>query len=277
MRETNDPGIHAILKYVTDRISMQPEIGLVLGSGLGALADEIVDPVIIPTSEIPQYPHSTVPGHAGRLVFGELQGVPVMVVQGRIHFYEGYPMSDVVIPARLMAAIGVKCMVVTNAAGGMGDHLDPGDLMLITDHVNFMGTNPLIGQKWGFDQFPDMSRCYDPDLRNVLKKVAEEQDIELKEGVLGAFTGPTYETATEVKFLKMIGAHAACMSTVPEVIAAARLRMPTVGVSCVTNKATGISDMPLTHAEVTETAAKVEKKFKGLLRSSLPALKAAMD
>ncbi|MCB2197778.1 purine-nucleoside phosphorylase [bacterium] len=272
MRETNDPGIRAAHDYVAERIPETPRLGLILGSGLGSFADEVSNPVVIPTGEIPGYPVSTVPGHAGRLVFGRIDDVPVVVVQGRVHFYEGYPMEQVVMPARLVAALGVTVLVVTNASGAMGDHLDPGDLMSITDHINMMGTNPLIGQTWGFDRFPDMSMAYHPELRKRLHAVAEQEGIKLKEGVLGGFMGPTYETSAEVRFLKSIGADAACMSTIPEVIASARLKLPVVGVSCITNKATGISPTPLTHEEVTETAAKVEMKFRRLLRAAVPEL-----
>jgi len=272
MRDTRDPEIKVTADYVAERIKREPVLALVLGSGLGAFADEVKDPVIIPTKEIPGYPESTVEGHAGKLVAGEIDGVFVLVVQGRVHFYEGYPMSQVVVPTRLCAALGAKALVVTNAAGGMGDHLEPGDLMAISDHVNMMGTNPLIGQTWGFDRFPDMSDAYNKELRDVLHKVADNESIELKDGVLGGFMGPTYETVSEVRFLRSIGADAACMSTIPEVITAARLKLKAVGVSCITNKATGISKTPLTHEEVTETAAMVADKFKRLLRKSVPAL-----
>lgn len=276
MRDTRDPGVQEAARYVAARIGGEPVLGLVLGSGLGSFAEEVADPVVIPTTDIPGYPKSTVPGHAGRLVAGEIDGVFVLVVQGRVHFYEGYPMELVVKPTRLVAALGAKALVVTNAAGGMGDHLEPGNLMAITDHINMMGTNPLIGQTWGFDRFPDMSRAYDPVLRKTLHDVADAENITLKDGVLGGFMGPTYETAAEVRFLKGIGADAACMSTIPEVIAAARLKLPAVGISCITNKATGISKTPLTHEEVTETAARVETTFRRLLRKAVPELANAL-
>lgn len=272
MQPKPDEEIRPAAEYVKERVDTPPTLALVLGSGLGAFADEVEDAVAIPTPEIPGYPRSTVEGHAGRLVFGKVGGAQVMVVQGRVHFYEGYPMADVVKPVRLAAALGARGLVVTNASGGISEELEPGDLMAICDHVNLMGTNPLIGQDWGYERFPDMSRAYDPDLRKVLYRVAGEERIQLKEGVLGAWTGPTYETAAEVKFLQSIGVSAACMSTVPEVITAARLRLRTVGVSCITNMATGISDTPLTHEEVTETAARVEDKFRGLLRAAVPEL-----
>ncbi|MBZ0266206.1 purine-nucleoside phosphorylase [bacterium] len=272
MRVTNDQELINTVSHVEDRIETQPRIGFILGSGLGIFADEVENPVVISTTELPDYPVSTVPGHAGRLVSGTIDGVPVLVVQGRVHYYEGYPIAKVAYPVRLLAALGCEAMVVTNASGGMGDHLEPGDLMLITDHINLMGVNPLVGQRWGFDTFPDMSRAYDPTLRGVVKDVAERESITLKEGVLGAWSGPTYETAAEVQLLKMIGVHAACMSTVPEVIAAARLRLPVVGVSCITNYATGISTTPLTHHEVTETAGRVADSFKRLLHQSTVAM-----
>lgn len=273
MRETHDPAVLPAIEQIQKLTGGEtPELALVLGSGLGSFAEDASDPIIVPTTEIDGYPRSTVAGHAGRLVFGTVDGVRVMIVQGRIHFYEGYPMEKVVWPVRISAALGVKALVVTNASGGIGDHLEPGDLMAISDHVNMMGTNPLIAQEWGFDRFPDMSRAYDPDLRKALHKVALEQDIKLKDGVLGGWTGPTYETAAEVQLLKANGVHAACMSTIPEVIAAARLKLPTCGVSCITNKATGISETPLTHEEVQETAARVENTFRKLLRAAVPEL-----
>jgi len=270
MRDTRDPEIQEAAEFVYDKMGGSPDLTLVLGSGLGAFAEDVSDPIIVPTTEVPGYPASTVAGHAGRLVGGTIDGVRVLVIQGRVHFYEGYPMEKVVYPVRIAAALGSKGLVVTNAAGGIGDHLEPGDLMAITDHVNMMGTNPLIGQSFGFDRFPDMSRAYDPDMRKVLHKVAIEQDIKLKDGVLGGWTGPTYETAAEIQFLRQIGVSAGCMSTIPEVITAARLKLPTCGISCITNKATGISPTPLTHEEVQETAARVESIFRKLLKAAVP-------
>ncbi len=271
MRNTNDPGILKTAEYVLDKIKIEPEIGLILGSGLGAFANEVEDAVVLSTRDIPGYPASTVEGHAGKLVSGKINNVRVLVVQGRVHFYEGYPMEQIAVPTRLIAALGAKAMIVTNAAGGMGDHLEPGDLMAISDHINMMGTNPLIGQNWGFDRFPDMSDAYDEELRGILHQVAERSGIILKNGVLGGFMGPTYETKAEVKFLRTIGADAACMSTIPEIISAARLRLRAIGVSCITNLATGISETPLTHEEVTETAAKVEESFRTLLKETVSA------
>ncbi len=277
MRDTRDSEIHRVRDYVAGKIGDEPVLGLILGSGLGSFAEEVDNPDIIPTPEIPGYPKSTVEGHAGRLVAGKVEGVPVMVVQGRVHYYEGYPIHQVVIPVRLIAALGVRAMVVTNAAGAVGEGYDPGDLMAITDHVNMMGANPLIGQNWGFDRFPDMTRAYDPGLREVLRQVAGRERIPLKEGVLGGWMGPSYETAAEVRFLRMIGVHAACMSTIPEVITAARLKLPVLGISCLTNYATGLSDEPLSHDDVTRTAAKVEDTFRRLLRTAVPELAKATE
>lgn len=272
MRNTNDPEIQGCVEFVEKQLKAAPELAFILGSGLGSFANEVENPVIIPTETIPGYPVSTVPGHAGRLVAGTIEGVQVLVLQGRVHFYEGYPIHKVVYTVRLCAALGVKGLVVTNASGGVGDHLNPGDLMVIRDHVNLMGVNPLVGQNWGFDRFPDMTNAYHPELIKCLEATAESISVELKEGILGAWSGPTYETASEVRLLKQLGVTAACMSTVPEVITAARLKLPVAGISCITNKATGQSDQPLTHEEVTETAAKVEQQFKGLLRASVKPL-----
>jgi purine-nucleoside phosphorylase len=274
MRDTSDPAIQPTLDAVFDRLQVHPRIALVLGSGLGGFADRVEEARTLPTSEIPGYPRSTVAGHAGRLVAGRVEGVEVLVMQGRVHFYEGYPMEQVVLPVRLAAALGAEALVLTNAAGGVGEELAPGDLMAITDHVNLMGTNPLIGQSWGFDRFPDMSRAWDPDLTAALRGAAEAESIELKRGVLGAWTGPTYETASEVKLLRQIGVDAACMSTVPEAIAAARLRLRTCGVSCITNYATGVTDQPLSHDEVQETADRVAETFQRLLTAAIPAIAA---
>ncbi len=276
MRDTNDPEILTAARYVADQIKIDPTIAFVLGSGLGSFADEVENPVIIPTEQIQDYPISTVPGHAGRLVAGKIDNVNVIIVQGRVHYYEGYPISKVVFPVRLLAALGIKTLVVTNASGGIGDHLEPGDLMLITDHINLMGVNPLVGQIFGFDRFPDMSDAYNKNLGSVMHQVAKNNGIVLKEGILGGWSGPSYETAAEVRMLKSLGVSAACMSTIPEVIAASRLKLPAVGVSCITNKGTGLSDQPLTHDEVTEVAGQVEQKFRGLLRAAVPALAEAV-
>ncbi len=270
MRDTRDPGIQDVVSFVADRIKLEPEVALVLGSGLGSFAEDVQDKVVIPTGEIPGYPVSTVEGHAGRIVAGTVDGVKVLVFQGRVHYYEGYPMAQVVFPVRLAAALGSKALIVTNAAGGLGDGFEAGDLMLITDHINLMGTNPLIGQTWGFERFPDMTRAYHPDLQAAIRAAAQGENIELRHGILGGWSGPTYETLSEVRMLKLLGVSAACMSTIPEIIAAARVKLPACGVSCITNLAAGLTDQPLTHDEVTEVAAKVEKKFHALIRAAVP-------
>ncbi len=270
MRDTRDPGIQSVARFVADKIQLEPEIALVLGSGLGSFAEDVEDKVVLPTNEIEGYPVSTVEGHAGKIVAGKVDGIKVLVFQGRVHYYEGYPMAQVVFPVRLAATLGVKALIVTNASGGLGDDFQPGDLMLITDHINLMGTNPLIGQTWGFDRFPDMSRAYHPELRAAIEQAALAQKIVLKHGILGGWSGPTYETVAEVRMLKQLGVSAACMSTIPEVITAARLKLPACGVSCITNLASGLSDKPLAHEEVTEVAALVEGKFHSLIRAAVP-------
>ncbi|MBD3165889.1 purine-nucleoside phosphorylase [bacterium] len=275
-RDTHDPGVADAVAHVRDRFETEPLLGFILGSGLGSFAEEVSNPVMIPTAEIPKYPASTVPGHAGRLVCGDIDGIPVVIVQGRVHAYEGYPLERVVFPVRLLAALGVGALVVTNASGCTHDGLHPGDLMAIRDQVNLMGVNPLVGQHWGFDRFPDMSRAYDPDLLTVLQQTAREQDIPLKEGIVGAWIGPTYETSAEVRLLRSIGVDAACMSTIPEVIAAARLRVRVAGVSCITNYATGVSDRAHSHDEVVETAGRVEHTFRALLREAVKPLADAL-
>ncbi len=267
MRDTHDLEMRAVASFLLDRIKIEPVLGFVLGSGLGHFADEVEDPVIVPTPDVPGYPPSTVPGHAGRIVAGTINDVPVVVVQGRVHFYEGYPIDKVVFPIRLLAALGVKGVVITNASGCISDSLKPGDLMTITDHVNLMGVNPLVGQRWGFDLFPDMSNAYDKQLQAALHEVADDNGIELKDGILGAFSGPNYETAAEVQLLKTVGVDAACMSTVPEVIAAARLRIRVAGVSCITNYATGIAKTPHSHEDVVKVAGEAQVKFRTLLKA----------
>ncbi len=274
MLETHDPEIRQIVQQVETKIQEIPLIGFILGSGLGEFAEEVKNPIIMPTSSLPDYPRSTVSGHAGKLVAGRIGEVSVMIVQGRVHYYEGYPISKVVYPVRLLAALGAQALIVTNAAGGMGEEFQPGDLMAITDQVNLMGVNPLVGQSWGFETFPDMTDAYDPKLRQALHRAAKSVNVILKEGVLGGWMGPSYETATEVRLLKMVGVSAACMSTIPEVIAAARLRLRLAGISCITNMATGFSTTPLTHEEVKVTAAKVQVKFRTLLKAAIPEIAA---
>jgi purine-nucleoside phosphorylase len=272
MRETHDPEVRAIVDQIVAKIPELPKISLITGSGLAALADNVKDPVIIATSDLPGYPRSTVEGHPGKLLFGRIEDTPVMVVQGRVHHYEGYPMSEVVIPVRVAAALGCKAMVLTTASGGIGDHLIPGDLVRIYDQINLMGSNPLMGQHWGFEQFPDMTRAYNPQLGELLHRVGDELDIEIKEGIFAGVTGPSYETPAEIRYLKLIGADSVSMSTVPEVIAAARLKLPLLGITYISNSAAGITGEPLTHVEVTEMGAQVGEKFSTLLKALVPVI-----
>ncbi|WP_163579522.1 purine-nucleoside phosphorylase [Gracilibacillus saliphilus] len=249
--------------YLQDKIKTQPKIGLILGSGLGMLADEIENPTKIKYEEIPGFPVSTVEGHAGQLVIGNLQGIDVIAMQGRFHYYEGYGIDAVTFPVRVMKELGVEKLIVTNAAGGVDRSLEPGDLMLITDHINNTGQNPLIGEnvhEHGV-RFPDMSTAYDRDLQVVAKQAAEQLDITLKEGVYVWNTGPSYETPAEIRMLDIIGGDAVGMSTVPEVTVARHAGIKCVGISCISNMAAGILDQPLTHDEVIETTEKVRESF----------------
>lgn len=260
------------VSYIKTKTDMKPQVGLVLGSGLGRLADEIEAAVIIPYSEIPAFPESTVTGHAGNVVIGYLEDKCVIAFQGRFHFYEGYSMQVVVMPIRMMQLLGVKQLIVTNACGGVNkDVLNPGDLMLISDHINLMGTSPLIGENldaFGV-RFPDMSEPYSKRLRLLAKQVGEAQGLQLKEGVYTGWMGPAYETPAEIRYIRAIGGDAVGMSTVPEVIAACHGEMEVLGISCITNMACGILDQKLSHSEVMEVASSVQKKFEALVKKVL--------
>lgn len=246
---------------------LRPRAAIILGSGLGDFADTLDEKIKIPTESIPNYPKSTVEGHHGFLVFGKYNNIPVLAVQGRTHFYEGYDIKDVTFVVRIMQALGVKILLVTNAAGGVNPRFKPGDLMLITDHINFMFRNPLIGpMEFGEPRFPDMSNVYDKELSARIETAALNRHIPLKRGVLWVSTGPTYETAAEIKMIQKFGGDAASMSTAPEVIAAAQAGIKVIGISCITNMATGISAMKLSHEDVTKTANLVREKFLHLVR-----------
>lgn len=255
--------IHNAAQFLKSRYQKVPKIGLILGSGLGVLADEISNPVKIPYQEIPDFPVSTVEGHAGQLVFGQLSGVEVVTMQGRFHFYEGYSFEKVTFPVRVMKELGVDMLIVTNAAGGVNESFSPGDLMLISDHINNMGSNPLIGpndSKLGV-RFPDMSEAYSKKLRRAAKEIASRLQIEVKEGVYVGNTGPVYETPAEIRMLRTLGGDAVGMSTVPEVIVACHSGLEVLGISCISNMAAGILDQPLTHDEVIETTERVRENF----------------
>ena len=251
----------------------RPRVGIILGSGLGAFADTFEDRIVIPYGELPHFPHSSVPGHAGRLVLGGLGGEPMVAMQGRVHFYEGYAPEVVTFPARVLCALGIQTMVVTNAAGAVNLALRPGDLMAIADHVNLSGWNPLIGpndDRLG-PRFPDMSTAYRPELLELLLSTAASAGIDLRRGVYAALAGPSYETPAEIRLLRVLGADAVGMSTVPEVIVAAHMGVSVAGVSCITNLAAGIGHKPLSHEEVAETANRVKDVFQRLLSRFLPA------
>jgi purine-nucleoside phosphorylase len=270
--EQIDQAAEAVRKRITSR----PRVGLILGSGLNPLADSVQGPEIIPYRELPHWPVSTVHGHAGQLVVGELEGQPVFVMQGRIHFYEGYSMSQITLPVRVMSRLGLEMMIVTNAAGGVNPEFVPGDVMLITDHLNLVGmtgANPLMGPN--IDElgprFPDMSQAYDRKLMALARQVASSENIPLREGVYCALSGPSFEGPADLRFLRMAGADAVGMSTVPEVIVARHGNMRVLGFSGISNKANLDGSTITTHEEVIEAgqiiAPKLEKIIRGVLRS----------
>jgi purine-nucleoside phosphorylase len=267
--------IIAARDYVQAHTQIRPQIAIILGSGLGALADDVQVDVAFPYSEIPGFPVSTVAGHAGQLVLGTLEGKTVVVMQGRFHYYEGYPMSSVVLPVRVMHALGARSLIVTNAAGGLNPDFNPGDIMLITDHINTIGHNPLIGpndDEIG-PRFPDMTFAYAPDLRALVLNVARRQEIPLQQGVYVATSGPAYETPAERRHLRVIGADAVGMSTVPEAIAANHAGMRVLGMSAITNKATGDADQhPDSHEAVLAMAQVAGEKLVRLVRSVVQAM-----
>lgn len=248
---------------IQQRTQYQPKIGLILGSGLGVLADSITAADKLLYETIPHFPVSTVSGHVGQLVIGELQGKAVMAMQGRVHFYEGYNMRQITFPVRIMKAMGVEVLIVTNACGGFNPNFYPGALMFINDHINFMGTNPLIGEN--FDdlgvRFPDMSAAYDPKLIKLGQQVAQQLDIETFEGIYTAVTGPYYFSKAELEMVRRFGSDTIGMSTVPEVIVAAHAKMRVLGISCVTDMAIPEHLAPLDHETVMEVANKVRPKF----------------
>lgn len=256
-----DNALQQAVDFIRQRINIKPKAALILGSGLGDFADTFDKSIKIPTSEIPNYPKSTVSGHKGYLVFGYHQNIPLMAVQGRTHFYEGYPLNKVSFVVEIMSALGVKMLMVTNAAGSTNPGIFPGDLMLITDQVNFLFNSPLRGNH----KFTDMSNPYSSEFTEKIEAIALQKGISLKKGVLWTSSGPTYETAAEVKMIHKFGGDAASMSTTPEVISANTFGIKTIGISCITNFATGISTEKLTHEDVTRTANKAKQKFTALV------------
>ena len=260
--------------FIQKQLSEKPHVGLILGSGLGMLADEIENPVKIKYDVIPGFPVSTVEGHAGQLVIGELEGVNVIAMQGRFHFYEGYGLDAVTFPVRVMKQLGVEKLFVTNAAGGVNEAFEPGNLMLITDHINNTGQNPLTGPNDNEQgvRFPDLSQAYDRKLQSLAKDVATELSLDLKAGVYVWNTGPSYETPAEIKMLQKVGGDAVGMSTVPEVIVARHVGLDVLGISCISNMAAGILDQPLNHEEVIETTEKVREDFLRFVKTILSKL-----
>jgi purine-nucleoside phosphorylase len=260
--------------------SQQPTFGIILGSGLGGLSKSIGDAVRIPFGDIPGFPEVTVAGHEGAVIVGSLSGREIVALSGRFHMYEGHPAALAAFPVRVFHALGARDLFVSNAAGGISARLAVGDLMMISDHLNLMGTNPLVGEaQEGEERFPDMTDAYNPGLRRVLRTTAETLGVTLREGVYAGLLGPSYETPSEVKMLKLLGADAVGMSTVPEVIVARALGMRVVGVSCITNAAAGVTGSALSHAEVLETTNRVSAAFESLVteflaRSAAPQLTA---
>ncbi|MDF2722099.1 MAG: punA [Paenibacillus sp.] len=262
------------VQFIQDEIPYMPEVGLILGSGLGVLAQAMEDVTVIHYEEIPHFPVSTVEGHAGQLLVGTIGGKKAVMMNGRFHMYEGYEVASVTFPVRVMKELGVKSLLVTNAAGGVNTSYTPGQLMLIRDHINFMFRNPLIGRnepKLGV-RFPDMSEAYSAKLRAVALQAAERVGVTLVEGVYAGVLGPSFETPAEIRMLRTIGADAVGMSTVPEVIVARHAGIEVLGISCITNMASGILDQPLTHAEVIETADRVKDRFVELVSAIIPNL-----
>lgn len=258
-------------RSISERIGKKPVIGMVLGSGLGVMAEEITEGITIPYSEILHFPESTVEGHAGEMVIGELEGITVLALKGRFHYYEGYDMERVVFPIRVMKILGIENLLVTNAAGGVNTSFKAGELMVINDHIKMFTESPLRGpnnEKFG-SRFNDMTEAYSKELRCIAKSAAKDLGLTLQEGVYAFMGGPSYETPAEIRMLRLLGADAVGMSTVPEVIAASHGGMKVLGLSCITNMAAGILDQPLDHGDVMETSARVRGNFISLVREIL--------
>jgi purine-nucleoside phosphorylase len=259
-------------KFILAKTKLRPRIGLVLGSGLGAFANELAGATRIDYTKIPHFPRSTAIGHAGRMVIGKVGDVPVAAMQGRVHFYEGYAQREVIFPMRVMARMGIHAVLITNAAGGINLDFKQGCLVVLRDHINLQGTNPLIGpneERFGL-RFPDMTQVYWKPYQDVALREGKRLGVEMAHGVYAALTGPSYETPAEIRYLRVIGADLVGMSTVPEVIAAAHLGIRVLGISCVTNMAAGILDQPITTEEVLETGERVKADFVALLRAVIP-------
>jgi len=263
-------------KYILSRTKLRPKIALVLGSGLGAFGDDLEGAARIPYEKIPGFPRSTAEGHAGRLVVGKAGEVAVAAMQGRVHLYEGYSAKEVVFPMRVFARMGIRSAILTNAAGGINLEFKQGTLVVLRDHINLQGSNPLIGpndERFG-PRFPDMSEAYSKLYRDIALSEARRLGIDVHQGVYAALSGPSYETPAEIRYLRAIGADLVGMSTVPEVIVARHAGIRALGISCVTNMAAGILDQPIHHAEVMETGERVKSQFVALLRAIIPRIAA---
>lgn len=261
--------VQETIAYIEQKTTLKPKVAIVLGSGLNSLADELQKPCVIAYKELPHFVVSTAPGHQGNLIFGYLDDVPVLCMQGRLHVYEGYSLETITYPIRVMAALGIEKLILSNAAGGIDIDFAVGDLMIISDHINFMGRNPLIGAnetEFG-PRFNDMTFAYDRELRGLAHQTAEELGIKLQEGVYLSCTGPSYETPAEIRMFRSWGANAVGMSTVPEVIVAAHCGLKVLAISCISNMAAGILDQPLTEEEVLATGAKVSHDFCRLVKA----------
>jgi purine-nucleoside phosphorylase len=270
--------VYSAIREAVDAIlsqsRLQPALGLILGSGLGAFADSFQERVIIPFNKLPHFPSSTVSGHPGNLIIGTTEGVPAVALQGRIHLYEGYSITDIAFPARVLGSLGIRFLIATNAAGGINPQFRPGDLMLIADHINMMGANPLVGPNLDAlgPRFPDMSEAYDAEMRAIALGVAGRLNIELRQGIYLGLRGPSYETPAEIRMYRMLGADAVGMSTIPEVIVAKHMGIRVLGLSCITNMAAGVLSQKLTHKEVLEAAEASEETFQSLLRGIISRL-----
>lgn len=263
--------ITAAKEFIQSKTTVTPEIGIILGSGLGGLADELENSIAIPYSEIPNFAKSAAVGHANELVIGELSGKIVVAMKGRFHYYEGYSPLEVTFPVHVMKALGIDKLVVTNACGAVNTDFNPGELMLITDHLNLTGNNPFFGPNDDSlgPRFTDVSQVYSKSLQQVAKDVAKKTDLKLNEGVYAWWSGPAYETPAEIRMIRILGADAVGMSTVPEALVAAYYGIETLGISCLTNMACGILDQPLNHAEVIEVAAQARGNFVALIKETL--------
>lgn len=259
--------IDAAYEYIREHIDITPEIGVILGSGLGDYAERLENQVVIPYTDIPNFPVSTVAGHVGAFVFGTRNGKPVVCMRGNLHYYEGYSMQELSIPVRTMNKLGVKTLIITNAVGGVNTFLKRGDFVLISDHINMSGNNPLIGRNYNDygPRFPDMSDIYTKRLRTRIKNIADEQGIDLKEGIYLMYSGPNYETPAEIRAFRSLGADVVGMSCVPEAIVARHCGMRVAAISCVTNMAAGVLGEELSHEEVLATASRVRGEFARLL------------